>query len=69
MSFPLDRSSFVGYPLDRCVCSHPRAIHIGGGCARCECGAHLDSAAGYTKEEREGWKAYLLSPNADWLVS
>jgi hypothetical protein len=68
MSFPVDRRP--GYPLDRCVCSHPRAIHIGGGvCARCGCGAHLDSAAGYTKEEREGWQAYLLAPNADWLAS
>ncbi|HEV8573536.1 MAG TPA: hypothetical protein VGR43_02405 [Dehalococcoidia bacterium] len=58
--------------LDRCVCSHPRAIHIRGGvCARCGCGRHESSAAGYTREEREEWQMYLMTDEplvcCNWL--
>lgn len=52
-------------PLDRCVCSHPRALHIGGGvCARCGCGRCEPSAAGYTERELADWVAYLMSDAA-----
>ena len=54
--------------LERCVCSHPRGIHIGGAlCTRgCRCwhGRYTASAAGYTKEERRYWERYLAAEAA-----
>ena len=49
--------------LARCVCSHPKAIHIGGEtCTRgCKCwnGRFAQSAAGYTESQRKWWERWL----------
>jgi len=51
--------------LARCVCSHPKAIHIGGGvCFRCGCGRFGQSAAGYTREESAEWARWLDTADA-----